>query len=632
MNHISIAIIRHKPKGKYVYLVLENGGLFSFFHRKDLAIGGGFEYTKFKELVTDYFGIPEYLDHNGTRIPVNFAARPSLFKFSKEDPYATAYTYELSTAQLSSINQSMATGTDNKWKAIRWLSEEDLPNRKWITAQHFLFERESSFNPPRLTNDYRANLRKIVEAKNSGKLVIFAGAGVSIDSGVPGWGELTQELAGDLTTDEKDFKKIAQQYYKERGENEYHQRVRQILKYEHTRFNPLHRIITEINPLHIITTNYDTHFEQVLDQWGLPFSVIRADLDLPYSKGGKLYVKIHGDFELRNIVLKKSDYDTYESKFSLIQSLVRETFASKLVLFIGFSFDDSNLRFILKTVSKILKKSIQPPYLFFNARASKKELNEDKKKLKPHNIRVLHFEEAIGEYFELVKSEEDTESLKQLSLRGQEVYKFLKVVQEFDPISDSLETMEISSQFFESLERFSELGAIPLEILVRVSPFKLKQQPKNSYRANAEISWRDPHTLETLNEEFLSFLDSLAGDERRLEFLTYEDGKASPDDQRRHRVFKLLWTSGIEAISRSGDTSASHITLSPINKSDQSCSCPRCLYTAYKIGHLFRALNSVSAQGLCEKDYNDAGLFEAYGFLKTGQLSKAFYTLEDVRR
>ena len=129
-----------------------------------------------------------------------------------------------------------------------------------------MFERESPFNPPEFSNDFRASLKKIVAAKENGKLVIFAGAGVSVDSQVPGWATLVDELKNDLSTTEADFLKVAELYHNSRGEKEYHERVQEILKSGKTTYNPVHQKILELDPVHVVTTNYDSHFEQVIEK------------------------------------------------------------------------------------------------------------------------------------------------------------------------------------------------------------------------------------------------------------------------------------------------------------------------------------------------------------------------------
>ncbi len=634
MNHISIGIIRKKSTtqaSQFDYLVLSEDGQFKFFETINIAIGGTFDFSSFRKQIIEYFKLPEKVEMNGTDVPVDFENPPTLFKSSKRDPEATAYLYELSQPQVESINQGI-DANKQEWAHIKWVEEGDLKSKHpWTSTQLFLFEKETAFNPPKFSNDFRASLKKIVTAKENGKLVIFAGAGISLDSHVPGWGSLINELKNDLTTTETDFLELAELYYQSRGEKEYHEKIQEILKYGKTKYNPVHRKIMDLNPIHIVTTNYDTHFEQLLENKGLPYSIIRADSDFPYSKGSSLFVKMHGDFGLRNIVLRKTDYDTYKDRFSLIQSFIRETFASKLVLFVGFSFDDKNLKYILDSVEKILKKDIQQPYLF-NILDSSKGVSEMKRNLQEKGVRLLQFQPALDDYFDQIKNAEDDDSLKLLSIKSQGVYKFLKVIEEFDLVSDSLENHGIKNQFIHSLERFNDLGAIPLEILCSITPFKLKKHPKNQSKVKAEFNYHDPFHLETLNEELLTFLHSRKNEKGEIDFYTYKDTNLGIDEQNINRYLKLLYTSGVHCIRRKSDTESKHLKLNPINKNNDQCNCVRCLYDRFELKKLIYSLNSLSAKGICKSDFYDEGLLEAYGFLKTGQIIKAFYALEAVRR
>ena len=65
------------------------------------------------------------------------------------------------------------------------------------------------------------------KAKDQKKLTIFVGAGVSMNSGVPSWGELIKILKNgiELDDDENDYLKIPQLYYNQRGEKEYYDTV-----------------------------------------------------------------------------------------------------------------------------------------------------------------------------------------------------------------------------------------------------------------------------------------------------------------------------------------------------------------------------------------------------------------------
>lgn len=217
-----------------------------------------------------------------------------------------------------------------------------------------------------MDNITRSHIEQIQLASRQNRLVIFVGAGVSANSGVPLWSELINSLKINLpeyVNEDTDALKIAQLYKELRGEKEYLEKIKEILKYGKVSPNEIHKAIFELNPCHIVTTNYDDLLEQSALAFNQQFYVVRKDDDIPCNRGEKMIIKMHGDFDVGNIVLTENDYFDYSRQFPLIRSFVLSLFASKLVLFIGFSFNDINLKYILRNVSNILKDKMQRSYL-----------------------------------------------------------------------------------------------------------------------------------------------------------------------------------------------------------------------------------------------------------------------------
>ena len=209
-----------------------------------------------------------------------------------------------------------------------------------------------------------SNLLHIQEASKQGRLVVFVGAGVSANSGVPVWSALIKEMKNECNLEyENDDLKIAQLYKDARGEKEYLDKVKEVLRHNKVIPNDIHKDILALNPCHIITTNYDNLLEQEIQNEFKQYTIIREDSDLPNMLYSNSVVKMHGDFDTNNIVLSESDYHNYTNKFPLIRSFVLSLFASKLVVFVGFSFNDLNLKMILNDVHSVLNDSMQKAYL-----------------------------------------------------------------------------------------------------------------------------------------------------------------------------------------------------------------------------------------------------------------------------
>lgn len=217
-----------------------------------------------------------------------------------------------------------------------------------------------------MDNQQIANLLNIQRASRENRLVIFVGAGVSMNSSVPSWNQLTNRMKAELPnefSEETDALKIAQIYKDSRGHKEYMDKVKDILLYNKAVPNPLHKSILALNPCHIITTSYDDLIEQELSKDFLQYHIIREDKDIPQMTYPNTLVKMHGDYATDNIVLTEDDYYNYKENFPLTRAFVQSLFASKLILFVGFSFADLNLKFILNELKNILSDKMQRPYL-----------------------------------------------------------------------------------------------------------------------------------------------------------------------------------------------------------------------------------------------------------------------------
>ena len=120
------------------------------------------------------------------------------------------------------------------------------------------------------------------------RLVIFAGSGISVESGMPLWSDLVKGMKENLSFVPKNLDdplKIAQILYNEKGEKEYYDIVNKLIyKNSNNKPNLLHEIIFSLNPQHIVTTNYDTFLEEVITNNGLDYSLVAKDEDIPYGK------------------------------------------------------------------------------------------------------------------------------------------------------------------------------------------------------------------------------------------------------------------------------------------------------------------------------------------------------------
>ncbi|MBK0402780.1 SIR2 family protein [Adhaeribacter sp. BT258] len=207
-------------------------------------------------------------------------------------------------------------------------------------------------------------IKNIIKANNDNSLAIFIGAGISKSSEtkffkLPSWNDLIVDLKKELSlNDETDYLKIAQLYYLAFDEYTYYKKLKTYFP-DYIKPSEIHKLIFEVNPHVIITTNWDTILEKTIEENAFIFDVICSDVDLVKSSLQNKLLKIHGDFRNHNIVFKEDDYINYKYNFPLIENYVKSILSTHTVLFLGYSYNDINLKHILKWIQNNSK--VRPP-------------------------------------------------------------------------------------------------------------------------------------------------------------------------------------------------------------------------------------------------------------------------------
>ncbi|ENR2985845.1 SIR2 family protein [Acinetobacter baumannii] len=232
-------------------------------------------------------------------------------------------------------------------------------------------------------------LDTIIEAKKNNKLAFFIGAGFSKNSEttfkkIPLWSDLINDLKKSLNLEyETDFLKIAQLYYLKYGEYQYYNKLK---KYFEINLEPseVHKRLFNLLPNLIVTTNWDCLLEHTATEEGLTYDVIVNDVDLVKSSYFHKIVKMHGDFQHHNIVFKEDDYLKYAEEFPLIENYIKSILSTHVVVFIGYSYSDVDLKLITKWIET--KSKVTPPKYLFSSRYNEAEASY----LKNHGIQFLN--------------------------------------------------------------------------------------------------------------------------------------------------------------------------------------------------------------------------------------------------
>ncbi len=207
-------------------------------------------------------------------------------------------------------------------------------------------------------------IKNIISANNDNSLAIFVGAGISKSSEtksfkLPSWNDLIVDLKKELNdTQESDYLKVAQLYYLAFGEYTYFKKLKEYFP-DFILPSDVHKLIFEINPHIILTTNWDNILERTIEENAYIFDTICSDSDLVKSSLQNKLVKMHGDFKNHNIVFKEDDYVSYQFNFPLIENYVKSILSTHTILFIGYSYNDINLKQILNWIKN--HSDVRPP-------------------------------------------------------------------------------------------------------------------------------------------------------------------------------------------------------------------------------------------------------------------------------
>lgn len=214
-------------------------------------------------------------------------------------------------------------------------------------------------------------IREYVRAVSQGYAAIFAGAGLSRGSGYTNWKDLVRPLAEEIGLDvekEHDLVAITQYYRNERGTRfSINQRILNEFTKDTTR-NENIEILTRLPINTYWTTNYDELLEIALKENNRKADVKTTQESLAdniYDRDAVVY-KMHGDIRCPSkAVLTKDDYEIYSTERPLFRTALQGDLISKTFLFIGFSFEDPNLDYILSQIRVLLGESARDHYCFF---------------------------------------------------------------------------------------------------------------------------------------------------------------------------------------------------------------------------------------------------------------------------
>jgi hypothetical protein len=224
---------------------------------------------------------------------------------------------------------------------------------------------------------------ELISSYRNGNVILFVGAGVSKNLGLPTWSELISHIAADLGYDPEIYKSFGNdlalaEYYRVKTGSIGPLRSWMDTNWHSSdidlRNSEIHKLIATSKFPIVYTTNYDRWLEKSYDFYEKKFTKIASISDISKIKEGVTQIiKFHGDFDNdQTIVLDESSYYERLEFETPLDIKLRSDVLGKSVLFIGYSLNDVNLRFLFYKLAKLWRSNngggVQPRSYVFTHR------------------------------------------------------------------------------------------------------------------------------------------------------------------------------------------------------------------------------------------------------------------------
>jgi hypothetical protein len=196
------------------------------------------------------------------------------------------------------------------------------------------------------------------EAVLSGNAALFIGAGLSRDAGLPGWEDLLtpiRERCGIPT--HHDLPLVAEYIVNDPrgGRQALQDHILASLTQPPPRPARSHRLLARLRVAELWTTNYDPLIETAMATAGVEAALaVDEDSIREIASNQRTIIKMHGSIGdgppdwVVPPVITRTDYERYESDHHRMWTVLRASYLSRMMLFLGFSFTDPNVEILLR--------------------------------------------------------------------------------------------------------------------------------------------------------------------------------------------------------------------------------------------------------------------------------------------
>jgi NAD-dependent SIR2 family protein deacetylase len=198
-------------------------------------------------------------------------------------------------------------------------------------------------------------------AYEEGRLIPFLGAGFSMPLNLPSWRELVGWMADELGFEHDLFEVHGRneqlaEYFDRAGPKNFKSLVYQMTRRfdsaeaeRKRKSSPTHQALARLDWHTLYTTNYDAHLEGAIRDAGKEAVVLASfeDFQGPRHPDACEVIKFHGTLEQpETIVLTESSYFQRLALEAPPDQRLRADLLSHSFLFIGYGFNDFNIRYI----------------------------------------------------------------------------------------------------------------------------------------------------------------------------------------------------------------------------------------------------------------------------------------------
>ena len=252
------------------------------------------------------------------------------------------------------------------------------------------------------------------------RCILFAGAGLSYEAGLPGASDLAKRLGQELPEEDRPkrytLSEIAEIYLSLHTKQELVDFVKETLQpikgqvLDTTTF----RLIAHIPHLNrsIITTNWDTLLEEAIQEvTGLPPAVVVRDIDIgQVAVAQHIIYKIHGSRDApETFVITERDYRLkYRGLFdpqSLVMANVRALLTNNVIIYVGYSLRDEYFDELLRQIRYVLTDARTGEFMGRTSFLVTPEEPDQEKMRRLKGLRTMWIDASAREFFRFVFTE-----------------------------------------------------------------------------------------------------------------------------------------------------------------------------------------------------------------------------------